>query len=59
MPGGGFYDFVKMRAAEKGGIAQITRAQIRTIYVTLPDKSQLVSGCIKTAAAKNPCPFVR
>jgi hypothetical protein len=59
MPGGGFYDFVKMRAGEKGGIAQINKAQIRVMFVTLPDKSQWVSGCIKTADAKNACPLMR
>lgn len=59
MIGGGYYDFVKMRAAEKGGIAQINKAQIREMYVTLPDKTRWVSGCIKTADTKNACPLVR
>ena len=59
MPGIGFYDFVKMRALEKGGIAQINRAQIRIMYVTLPDETRFVSGCIKTADAKNACPLLR
>jgi hypothetical protein len=56
MPGGGFYDFVKMRAAEKGGIAQINKAQIREMYVTLPDNTRWISGCIKTTEVKNACP---
>ena len=57
MIGGGFYDFVKSRAAEKGGISQIHKAQIREMYVTLPDGTMWISGCIKTADAKNACPL--
>jgi hypothetical protein len=56
MPGGGFYDFVKMRAAEQGGISQINKAQVRIMFVTLPDKRLWASGCIKTTDAKNACP---
>lgn len=56
MLGGDYYDFVKMRAAEKGGIAQINKAQIRDMLVSLPDKSRWVSGCIKTSDVKNACP---
>lgn len=59
MIGGGFYDFVKIRAAEKGGISQINKAQIRDMYVTLPDNTRWVSGCIKTADAKDACPLSR
>lgn len=55
MLGGGFYDFVKMRAAEKGGIAKINQAQIRDMLVKLPDNTRWVSGCIKTTDAKNAC----
>lgn len=55
MIGGGFYDFVKLRAAEKGGIAQIDKAQIRNMFVTLPDNNRWVSRCIKTTDAKNAC----
>lgn len=55
MIGGGFYDFVKFRAAEKGGIAQINKARIRDMYVTLPDNKSWVSGCIKTTDTKNAC----
>lgn len=57
MLGGGYYDFVKIRAAEVGGISQINKAQIRDMYVTLADKTRWVSGCIKTADAKNACPI--
>jgi hypothetical protein len=57
MLGGGFYDFVKMRAAEKGGISQISKAQVRDMLVTLPDRTRWVSRCIKTADAKNACPL--
>jgi hypothetical protein len=56
MLGGGFYDWVKSRADEQGGISQISKAQIREMLVTLPDGSHWVSGCIKTADAKNACP---
>jgi hypothetical protein len=59
MIGGGFYDFVKMRAAEKGGIAQINKARIWIMNVSLPDKTRWVSGCIKTVDAKNACPLLR
>ena len=59
MPGGGFYDFVKMRATEKGGIAQINKAQIWIMWVTSLDKTAWVSGCIKTTDAKNACPLLR
>jgi hypothetical protein len=55
MPSGGFYDWVKSRASEKGGIALITKAQIRDMFVTLPDGTHWLSGCIKTANAKNAC----
>lgn len=59
MIGGGFYEFVKSRAAEKGGIAQINKAQIREMYVTLPDNKRWVSGCIKTVNPKDACPHLR
>jgi hypothetical protein len=54
--GGGFYDWVKSRADEKGGIALITKAQIREMFVTLPDGTHWLSGCVKTADPKNACP---
>jgi hypothetical protein len=57
MIGGEFYDFVKSRAAVKGGgISQISKAQIQVIFVTLPDNTRWVSGCVKTADVKNACP---
>lgn len=56
MIGGPFYDFVKTRAAEKGGISQIHKAQIREMFVTLPDSTHWISGCVKTSDAKNSCP---
>jgi hypothetical protein len=59
MPAGGFYDFVKVQAAEKGGISQINKAQIRLMYVTPLDGKRWVSGCIKTTDAKNACPHSR
>ena len=59
MPDGGFYDFVKGRAVEKGGISQINKAQIWLMYVTLPDNTRLISGCIKTTDAKSACPLLR
>lgn len=59
MPGGGFYEFVKGRAAEKGGMSQINKAQIRDMYVTLPDGTRWVSGCIKTTDPKDACPLSR
>lgn len=55
MPGGGMYEFVKGRATEVGGISQINKAQIKIMYVTLPDKTLWVSGCIKTTDVKNAC----
>ena len=57
MPGGGFYDFVKSRAAASGGISQINKAQIRDMYVTLADGARWVSGCVKTANSKSACPL--
>jgi hypothetical protein len=57
MLGGGFYDWVKGRTAERGGISHISRAQIREMFVTLPDNTHWVSGCIKTADTKNACPL--
>jgi hypothetical protein len=56
MLGGGFYDWVKTRAADKGGISKISKAQIRDMRVTLPDGKHWLSGCVKTADAKNACP---
>lgn len=58
MLGDGYYDFVKSRTAEKGGISQISKAQIRVMFVTLPDKARWASGCIKTADVKNACPLI-
>ncbi|MDQ1637668.1 MAG: hypothetical protein QOF62_1007 [Pyrinomonadaceae bacterium] len=54
--GGGFYDWVKSRTEEKGGIALMAKAQIRETLVTLPDGTRWLSGCVKTADAKNACP---
>jgi hypothetical protein len=54
--GADFYDWVKTRAADKGGISHISKAQIRDMRVTLPDGTHWVSGCVKTADAKNACP---
>lgn len=54
--GGGFYDWVKSRADEKGGIALMTKAQIREMFVTLPGGGHWLSGCVKTADSKNACP---
>jgi hypothetical protein len=51
-----FYDWVKSRAEEKGGIALMTKAQIREMLVTLPDGTHWLSGCVKTADTKNACP---
>jgi hypothetical protein len=51
----GYYDFVKSSVAEKGGISQISKAQIREMFVTLPDGTSWVSGCVKTAEAKDAC----
>jgi hypothetical protein len=56
MLGGGFYDWVKTRAADKGGISHISKAQIRDMRVTLADGTHWLSGCVKTADAKNACP---
>lgn len=55
MLGGGFYDWVKTRAADKGGISQISKAQIRDMFVTLPDGTRWLSGCVRTADPKNAC----
>lgn len=55
MLGGGFYDWVKSRAVDKGGISQISKAQIREMFVTLPDGTHWLSSCVKTADAKNAC----
>lgn len=54
-PGGGMYEWVKQKVAEKG-ISRIVRIQIREMYVTLPDGTKWFSGCIKTADPKNACP---
>jgi hypothetical protein len=54
--GDDFYDWVKSRAAEKGGISRMNKAQIREMLVTLPDGTHWLSGCIKTTDPKNACP---
>jgi hypothetical protein len=55
MPGGGFYDWVRSRIAEKGGVSRINKAEIHHMYVNLPAGPTWFSGCIKTANPKNAC----
>jgi hypothetical protein len=55
MLGGSFYDWVKDRAAEKGGISRISKAEIDHMIVHLLDGTHWMSGCIKTADPKNAC----
>lgn len=57
MPGGGFYEWVKNRIADKKlSLSQITKAEIHHWYVTLPSGPTLFSGCVKTTDSKNACP---
>jgi hypothetical protein len=55
MPGGGFYDWVRSRIAEKGSVSRINKAEIRQMYVRLPSGPTWSSGCIKTANPRNAC----
>jgi hypothetical protein len=55
MLGGGFYDWVRSRIAEKGSISRINKAEIRNMYVTLPAGPTWFSGCVKTANPRSAC----
>jgi len=54
MPGGGLYDFVKTKLAEKG-VTVVQRVEISHMYVHFPDGPVLFSGCIKTTDRRNAC----
>jgi hypothetical protein len=54
--GGNYYGWVKDKIAEQGNISRISKAQILAMFVTLPDGTKWVSGCVKTADPKNACP---
>lgn len=56
MMGGSFYDWVKGRAAEKGGISRISKAHIDNFIVHLVDGMSVMSGCMKTSGPTNACP---
>jgi hypothetical protein len=54
--GGGLYEWVKSRVADKGNISMITEAEINFMLVWLPGGTTWYSGCAKTANPKNACP---
>ena len=56
MVSGGFYEWLKSRMAEKGGLSRFTKAQIHHTFVTLPTGPMWFSGCVKTSDPKNACP---
>lgn len=56
IPPGRFYDWVKDSVAKERDISVITRATIREMFVTLPNGTHWLSGCVKTASPKNACP---
>jgi hypothetical protein len=51
-----YYGWVKDKIAAQGNLSRISKAQIRDMFVTLPDGTKLLSGCVKTADPKNACP---
>jgi hypothetical protein len=53
--GGPIYEWVKS-SLEKNGISRISRAQISSTLVILPDGTQWTSECVKTANPQNACP---
>lgn len=55
MPGGEFYDWVASRIKEKLTLAQISKAEIRHMYVGVPNGPTWYSGCVKTANPKEAC----
>lgn len=55
MLGGGFYDWIRSRIAEQGGVSRINKAEIHHMYVTMPTGPTWFSGCVKTANPKNAC----
>jgi hypothetical protein len=56
MPGGKYYAWVRDKITAQGYISRIGKAHIRDIFVTLPDGTKLLSGCVKTRDPKNACP---
>ena len=56
MLGGGFYDWVRSRIAEKGSVSRINKAEIQHMYVTPTNGPTWFSGCVKTTNPRNACP---
>jgi hypothetical protein len=55
MPGGEYYDWVVSRINEKLTLAQISKAEIRHMFVGVPNGPTWYSGCVKTANPKEAC----
>jgi hypothetical protein len=51
----GVYSWAKGRITETGSLSRISRAQIREMFVLLPDGTKWFSGCVKTTNPKNAC----
>lgn len=56
LPGDKYYAWVRDKITAQGDISRISKAQIRDMYVILPDGTKLFSDCVKTADPKNACP---
>ena len=50
-----FYDWLSGQITARTALANITKAEIREMQVTLSDGKVLVSQCVKTAKQKNAC----
>ncbi|SRR6266542_6767068 len=50
------YSWLTDQIKAKSSLSQITRAQIDSTIVTLPDGRKWLSGCVRTASLKNACP---
>lgn len=56
LSGDSYYEWVKGKIKARGDLSRISKAQIREVVVTLPGDLHWLSGCVKTASAKNSCP---
>lgn len=56
LSGDSYYRWVKSKIIAQGDLSRISKAQIHDVIVTLPDETNWLSGCVKTADAKNACP---
>jgi hypothetical protein len=57
MPGGEYYEWVVSRIEAKLPLSKISRAEIRHMYVGVPDRPTWYSGCVRTANPKEACQF--